>query len=59
MSKQATHNLIRGVQAIAGLGLVAGATWIAFAEVHANALIAGFSYVLIVLVVAARWGLIE
>ena len=59
MPKQATRNLIRGAQSIAGLGLVAAATWIAFAGVHANALIAGFAYVLIVLIVAARWGLIE
>ena len=59
MPKRATRNLIRGAQSIAGLGLVAVATWIAFAEVHANALIAGFAYVLIVLIVAARWGLIE
>jgi two-component system sensor histidine kinase KdpD len=38
---------------------VAATTWFAFEEVHANALIAGFAYVLIVLVVAASWGLIE
>jgi two-component system sensor histidine kinase KdpD len=38
---------------------VAATTWIAFEEVHANALIAGFAYVLLVLIVAASWGLIE
>ena len=50
---------MRGARSVAGLGLVATTTWIAFEEIHANALIAGFAYVLIVLVVAARWGLIE
>jgi two-component system sensor histidine kinase KdpD len=59
MPKQAQQNLIRGARSAAGLGLVAATTWIAFAEIHANALIAGFAYVLIVLIVAARWGLIE
>jgi len=59
MPKQATGRLIRGARSAAGLGLVAATTWIAFEEIHANALIAGFAYVLIVLVVAARWGLIE
>ncbi len=59
MRKQAKRNLVRGARAAAGLGLVAATTWIAFAEIHANALIAGFAYVLIVLIVAARWGLIE
>jgi two-component system sensor histidine kinase KdpD len=50
---------MRGVRSAAGLGLVAATTWIAFAELHVNALIAGFAYVLIVLIIAARWGLIE
>ena len=50
---------MRGARSAAGLALVAATTWIAFAQVHANALIAGFAYVLIVLIVAARWGLIE
>jgi two-component system sensor histidine kinase KdpD len=59
MSNQGTRSLIRGARSAAGLGLVAATTWIAFAEIHANALIAGFAYVLIVLIVAARWGLIE
>jgi len=39
--------------------LVAAVTWAAFSLLHVNALIAGFSYVLAVLVVAARWGLAE
>ncbi|MGD0940421.1 MAG: ATP-binding protein [Terracidiphilus sp.] len=38
---------------------MAAITWIAFEKIHANALIAGFAYVLIVLIVAASWGLIE
>jgi two-component system sensor histidine kinase KdpD len=59
MPKQATRNLMRGIRSAAGLGLVAATTWIAFAELHVNALIAGFAYVLIVLIIAARWGLIE
>jgi len=59
MPKQATRNLIRGARSAAGLGLVAITTWIAFEDVHTNALIAGFAYVLIVLIVAARWGLLE
>jgi two-component system sensor histidine kinase KdpD len=59
MPKLSARNLIRAVRLAAGLVLVAATTWIAFAEVHANALIAGFAYMLIVLIVAARWGLIE
>jgi len=59
MPEEATRNFIRGARSAAGLGLVAATTWIAFEEVHANALIAGFAYVLLVLIVAARWGLIE
>jgi hypothetical protein len=52
--------MIRGVlRSVAGLTIVAATTWFAFEEVHANALIAGFAYVLIVLIVAASWGLIE
>jgi two-component system sensor histidine kinase KdpD len=38
---------------------VAATTWFAFEKVHANALTVGFAYVLIVLIVAASWGLIE
>jgi len=41
------------------LALVAAVTWAAFSLLHVNSLIAGFSYVLVVLVVAARWGLAE
>ena len=59
MPKQAARNLVRGARSAAGLGLVAATTWIAFEKIHANALITGFAYVLIVLIVAARWGLIE
>ena len=59
MPNQTTRKLIRGVRSAAGLGLVAATTWVAFEGIHANPLIAGFAYVLIVLIVAARWGLIE
>ncbi len=38
---------------------MAATTWFAFEKVHANALTVGFAYVLIVLIVAASWGLIE
>jgi len=41
------------------LALVATVTWAAFSWLHVNSLIAGFSYVLVVLVVAAKWGLAE
>jgi two-component system sensor histidine kinase KdpD len=41
------------------LALVAAVTWVAFSFLHVNALIVGFAYVLAVLVVAARWGLVE
>jgi len=40
------------------LMIVAAVTWVAFSALHVNALIVGFAYVLAVLVVAARWGLI-
>jgi hypothetical protein len=57
MPNQAKRHLIRGVaRSVAGLGLVAAATWFAFGIVHANALIAGFAYVVIVLIVAASGG---
>src|ERR1022692_4714914 len=41
------------------LALVAATTWADFSLLHVSSLIAGFSYVLIVLVVAAKWGLAE
>jgi two-component system sensor histidine kinase KdpD len=44
---------------LACIALVAAITWIAFSVLNVNALIAGFAYVLAVLVVAARWGLTE
>src|ERR1039458_7579442 len=47
------------LRSIVCLGLDAAITWIAFSVLHVNALIAGFAYVLAVLVVAAKWGLAE
>src|ERR1039458_778038 len=47
------------LRSIVCLGLDAAITWIAFSVLHVNGLIAGFAYVLAVLVVAARWGLAE
>jgi len=41
------------------LAFVAATTWAAFSVLHVNSLIAGFAYVLVVLVVAAKWGLAE
>ena len=41
------------------LALVGAVTWAAFFLLHVNALIAALVYVLAVLVVAARWGLLE
>jgi two-component system sensor histidine kinase KdpD len=41
------------------LAAVAGITSIFFSALHVNGLIAGFAYVLVVLLVAARWGLME
>jgi two-component system sensor histidine kinase KdpD len=46
-------------RAFACLGLVAATTWAAFSLLRVNSLIAGFAYVLVVLVVAAKWGLAE
>ena len=46
-------------RAFACLGVVAATTWAAFSLLRVNGLIAGFAYVLIVLVVAAKWGLAE
>ena len=46
-------------RALACLGLVAATTWAAFSLLRVNSLIAGFAYVLVVLVVAAKWGLAE
>ena len=39
--------------------LVAAITYICFSVFHVNALVAGFAYLLSVLVVAAQWGLLE
>src|ERR1022692_2966807 len=41
------------------LALVAATTWADFSLLHVSSLIAGFSYVLVVLVVAAKWGFAE
>jgi K+-sensing histidine kinase KdpD len=41
------------------LAFVAVTTWVAFSVLRVNSLIAGFAYVLVVLVVAAKWGLAE
>jgi two-component system sensor histidine kinase KdpD len=41
------------------LAFVSAVTWAAFALLRVNALIAALAYVLAVLVVAARWGLLE
>ena len=46
-------------RALACLGLVAATTWVAFSLLRVNSLIAGFAYVLVVLVVAAKWSLAE
>ena len=50
---------IHMLRVLACLVLVGTITWIAFSVLNVNALIAGFAYVLAVLVVAARWGLTE
>ena len=50
---------IHMLRALACLVLVGTTTWIAFYVLKVNALVAGFAYVLAVLVVAARWGLTE
>jgi two-component system sensor histidine kinase KdpD len=41
------------------VALVATITYAAFYLLHVNSLLAGFAYILIVLVIAARWGLLE
>jgi two-component system sensor histidine kinase KdpD len=50
---------IHMLRALACLMLVGTITWIAFYVLNVNALIAGFAYVLAVLIVAERWGLTE
>jgi two-component system sensor histidine kinase KdpD len=50
---------VRALRILACLVVVAAITWIAFSVLNVNALIAGFAYVLAVLIVAARWGLTE
>ena len=39
--------------------LVGAVTYVSFSLLHVNALVAGFTYLLLVLVVAAQWGLLE
>ena len=60
-SKSESARLVgnRILRILACLVLVAAITWIAFAVLKVNALIVGFAYVLTVLVVAARWGMVE
>jgi two-component system, OmpR family, sensor histidine kinase KdpD len=41
------------------LGLVGAIAYAGFSVLHVNTLIAGFAYMLVVLVVAAHWGLLE
>ncbi|MHB8302698.1 MAG: ATP-binding protein [Acidobacteriaceae bacterium] len=50
---------IRALRISACLAFIIAITWVAFSVLHVNALIAGFAYVLAVLVVAAKWGLAE
>ena len=64
MGDSQTIQPIRAVAAgttrvLACLALVAATTWADFSLLHVNSLIAGFSYVLVVLVVAAKWGFAE
>lgn len=44
---------------LACLGLIGAMTYAGFSLLHVNTLIAGFAYMLLVLVVAAHWGLLE
>lgn len=41
------------------LAVISAATYALFSLLNVNALVSGFSYLLIVLVIAARWGLLE
>ena len=50
---------VRILKFLGCLVLIAAVTWLAFSVLHVNALIVGFAYVLIVLVVAVQWGFIE
>lgn len=50
---------IRALRVSACLALILAITWVAFFAVQVNPLIVGFTYVLAILVVAARWGLVE
>jgi two-component system sensor histidine kinase KdpD len=52
--------LSRGtLRALVCLAFIITITWAGFHVLHVNALIAGLAYVLAVLVVAAKWGLVE
>src|ERR1035437_1017340 len=54
------RRLSRGtLRVLACLAFIIAITWAGFHVLHVNALIVGFTYVLAVLVVAARWGLVE
>jgi two-component system sensor histidine kinase KdpD len=44
---------------LAGIVLVSGVTYLCFSFFQVNSLVAGFAYLLVVLVVAAKWGLLE
>jgi two-component system sensor histidine kinase KdpD len=49
----------RILRVLSCLAFVMAITWVAFYVLHVNALVVGFTYILAVLVVAARWGLAE
>jgi two-component system sensor histidine kinase KdpD len=54
------RRLSRGtLRVLACLAFIIAITWAGFHVLHVNPLIVGFTYVLAVLVVAARWGLVE
>ena len=53
------RRVVRVLRSITCVLIVAALTAVLFRVLHVNALIAGFAYVLAVLIVAARWGLAE
>ena len=54
-----SRTAVRAGRVVLCLLLVAALTWIGYSRLHVNPLIMGFIYVLSVLLIAARWGLLE
>jgi two-component system sensor histidine kinase KdpD len=59
MASGGNHVILRGIRMLASLACVVLLTWIAKRFVAVNATTIGFGYLLLVLAIATRWGVLE